>query len=418
MVSTTLLQRLPAAKLLGMLEKREAGTVGVESNVYGSAMALPQIARSLEWPVMMRGLVVRAYFFLFFNVFIQIMLLYYVVKEFDVVDRFGGMMSLCNFGANMVNCPDGPGCTGPGGSQYTPSRLYSWDAIVSRTFTRDALIAVFPDRENEIKENLDVGEYGLESLTCRILCVFLFMNSMMSEFWVIYDMIQMLIKVPTRDESWVKYEVPVWASKAQVKDVLGCSELDFVNIQVSGMPFVWKVVNAVFVVFPKVILWKFACEVGTFFLMETAAMDDLIVNSVALNFILSIDELFFQTLTIDAVRWLLAHCDGFRLYDLHEEEMATDAQTLEKFAGQVKHGFFGLQNLLGYLPMRLIICIAWTLFFLFTYYHKECQRDEDGAWLSKPMYLPKSFDLGFLPAFFPRFFAMETEDTPYWKAEV
>jgi hypothetical protein len=50
---------------------------------------------------------------------------------------------------------------------------------VDRTFVRDSLKALFPDRVEEIEQKIDPGEYGVESYWCRFACCFVFMISCM-----------------------------------------------------------------------------------------------------------------------------------------------------------------------------------------------------------------------------------------------
>merc|ERR1712125_234025 len=89
---------------------------------------------------------------------------------------------------------------------------------------------------------------------------------------------------------------------------------------------------------------------------DTAAMDDLIVNSVALGFISSIDELFFATLTKDAVKYMMGNIQKYDLFDCEAEETMTDQQCLEWHSKSEKSHPSLLSKLWGLLPMRL--CIA------------------------------------------------------------
>merc|ERR1719401_1073059 len=68
-----------------------------------------------------------------------------------------------------------------------------------------------------------------------------------------------------------------------------------VKIKIAGMPRYWKVVNVVFVVFPRILFWILMLDSGHIFLMETAPIEDTIINAVSLFFILSIDELIYTT---------------------------------------------------------------------------------------------------------------------------
>merc|ERR1712070_692428 len=94
---------------------------------------------------------------------------------------------------------------------------------------------------------------------------------------------------------------------------------------IKGMPLYWKLINVLVVIPPKALLWKFTVRSGTLFLMETAAMQDLIVNSTALGFIMNIDELLFATITSDKVRYMLTIIEPYAIHrtikDKHEETL-------------------------------------------------------------------------------------------------
>ena len=91
-----------------------------------------------------------------------------------IVGKFGGQMHLCDFGANIQNCPDGKNCKGPGGTSYTSERLYNWEMWATRMYVRDSFTALFPNRADEIMDAVDPGEYGLESYNLRVICCFVF----------------------------------------------------------------------------------------------------------------------------------------------------------------------------------------------------------------------------------------------------
>merc|ERR1719235_690812 len=58
----------------------------------------------------------------------------------------------------------------------------------------------------------------------------------------------------------------------------------------------WKVVNLMFVVIPRFIIWVAILSLGGQILFETAGIMDMILNSMALNFILDFDELIYDRL--------------------------------------------------------------------------------------------------------------------------
>jgi hypothetical protein len=82
------------------------------------------------------------------------------------------------------------------------------------------------------------------------------------------------------------------------------------------MPFRWKLINLCFVVLPKVYIWLLMVDIGTLFLMETAGIEDMIMNAVALSFILSIDELICSGLFSDTSKHMLETIEPLPLFEV------------------------------------------------------------------------------------------------------
>merc|ERR1711939_311492 len=102
----------------------------------------------------------------------------------------------------------------------------------------------------------------------------------MDEFLNCMRMLLLLCKGPTDAGLWLKYD------RRQEGSLV---------VQVAGMPLTWKVINFLFVLLPKVVIFKSTAETGTTFLMESAGIADVIVNAVALTFVIGISQLAFST---------------------------------------------------------------------------------------------------------------------------
>lgn len=398
---------------------REEGTCKVEESVYGAAIVMPQLARTVGWDKTMTIFALQSWTFLLLNVFLQAYLLRMLAKEEVVMDAFGGQMFLCDFGADLELCP-GPGCRGPGGTDITGPRLYSWNAIVGRNFVKDSLKAIFPDKLREIEELVDVGEYGLESYWCRTMCAFIFMVSCMGELCIIFKMIELIWKVPTKAEPWIHPR----PREPGCGPLLG--SLDEVRVTIAGIPMPWKILNLVIVVGPKFMLWKLTAETGITILMETAGIDDLITNSVGLTFILGLDELIGSSLMRDETLQFVRACEDFDLFDqrtscvgdmslLSEDEMMAKYQESQKSLRGV--GFWDMVNLL---PMKLLMAVAGTGIFVAEYYLRHCNvnADDNDRMVSRSMYPPKSLHFSWLNAFLPNLFPIERGEEPYWEMPV
>lgn len=399
--------RLAAATLFGIMGNNDPCKVETGS-VYGPAIVMPQFARSAGWEKRITELALRSLLFVVVNILIQGCILSLFSKEQVVFDRFAGRMALCDFGADMVDCPDHPGCTGPGGESYSPLKRYSFAQWMNRNFVKESLLSVFPEKADEIHDKIDPGEYGVESTVCRLFCCFLYMMALTKDALQIYELCRLLYHVPTRAEFWLYYENPPGSLEPEMaaNKIL---RLEQVKLRIAGMPFFWKMFNIVFIMLPKMLFWFMTADLGIAFLMNTSDITDSIVNSMALAFILSIDELIFETATAGRTKYMMESLEPFHVHKLAaEKEASEDSIVAEEQRHQRSiccHDFF---------PHRLVLVFALTFLFLGAYYHTRCERIDDGTWISKNMFLPKSLRYSFLTAYFPFLYPLEVESEPYW----
>lgn len=402
-----------AGKAMDILQMRAKGTCYVEQgSVYGAALALPQYARTSGWALHYTALAIRSYIFLVSNVLLQCFLLYMISKEERINDKFGGQMHLCNFGVGVPDCPNASDCTGPRGTMYTPSRLYDWSMWANRIFVRDAFEALFPDRMAEISKFIDPGEYGLESYWLRLSCCFLFVMGLWPDMVGTKDLLSLLKNVPSAPEPWLQYEAPV--GKTDHKDVQ--AELECVKFKVAGMPMHWKLINLVFVAIPKAYIWFLMVDIGTLFLMETAGIEDMIMNAVALSFILSIDELICAGLFSDTSKHMLDALEPLPLFETVDQD--DEKQIYERHQEERQWSFLRLELYKTIFPTRLSLMILCTGFFQFKYFIEHCEKLEDGSWVGKDLHLPAQDGLSVLSFFsgpFPNLFPVQPRDETIWK---
>ncbi|CAE7566707.1 unnamed protein product [Symbiodinium sp. CCMP2592] len=305
---------------------------------------MPQLARSAGYPKNLVILCIRCYTFLVVNYICQGLILYMIAKEELVWDAFAGQMFLCDFGRSAGDCvddPTGPNCVGPGGTTYAPARIYSWSVWSTRIYVRDALKAVFPEKAAEIQELVDPGEYGIESYSCRWLCCALFTATLLG-------------------------------------DLVGSRGLWFINVFL--------------VVLPKLLLWSLTAQAGITFLMETSTIDDLVVNSVALAFILQIDELLCSELMTETNKAIVDMLEDYELQGYEEAntvEQMKDSELLEEYEEKLKRDWSWME-LANFIPFKLLLVIAFTVLFVELYYWRNCVRGPDGGMVSKHMHYPQS----------------------------
>jgi len=368
-------------------------------------MLMSQVARTAGWDKATTSFAFTSAILLFLNIFVQAFLLKMMAKEENIMDAYAGQMYLCNFGAKGADCP-GPGCIGPYGTEITGPRLYDWTSISIRTFVKQTLMTVLPEKAAEIDAAVDPGEYGVESHECRILCCIVFMISCMGELVSIYKIALLLYKIPTADEPWM---VP----KESESDAPKMGNMEEIEVKIAGMPLIWKVINMVCIVLPKIVLWKLTAETGIEVLMETSNITDAITNSVGLTFILSIDELVGEALLEEEIQEFLDLCQDFPLYDtekVKELSTLTDDEILQKYQ-ETQRGCraWSVWDVLELFPRRLFEALMGTALFVFLYYNTHCiANDEDeGNLVSKPIHTPVSMSFSWLNALLPNVFPPE-----------
>mmetsp|Transcript_35898 Transcript_35898/g.102092 ORF Transcript_35898/g.102092 Transcript_35898/m.102092 type:complete len:446 (+) Transcript_35898:83-1420(+) len=403
---------IACGKALKYLTKVEShGACGLEkSSVYGAAVAIPQIARSSGWSATLTASSILSYFFLLLNISLQVYLLTVVAEAEILGSAFAGKMHLCDMGAKLEACPGRTNCQGPGGTSFSPPRLYSFSVWQTRNFVRDSLIAIFPDRKEDIEKLVDVGEYGMENYYCRGVCCFLFMMSMTDDLFQTVNLAGLLYYVPSDNSKWVRYDLPRTDSE-QAKSVFGLTEFHLVRFGISGMPFRWKVATAIFVFVPKAVMWWILATLGVHVLMETAGIVDVIMNSLTLTFIIQLDEMIFAILTTVQVKYMMGNLEEHALFDMQDDEHLTDEEVLQDYLAH-EFGSTGRRACLKTLvPKRLLAVVVLMVVFMYNYYRLNCDFLEDGSAVSKPMSFPQI--VRFNPLFFfTNSYPMDAE--PYW----
>jgi len=231
----------------------------------------------------------------------------------------------------------------------------------------------------------------LESYKLRVICCVLFVIGCWGDFMSSMSMLTLLRGVPNQGEAWISYEVPKWdPCKEHAKQMMGWTELSLVKFKVAGMPIKWKIVNFTFVWFPKFYIWLVTLDAGIVFLLETAVIEDMIINAVALAFILAIDELICSTLVSPVSLYMAGHLEPYELHSTRDEEDDTEQDAYNKHQIEKAWSIFGCEMWSFIIPWRLIYIVGTTAFFVIKYYLEHCSYQEDGSLVSESIYLPKS----------------------------
>jgi len=344
--------------------------------------------------------------------FVHATMLVYVGKELHVMNLFAGQMYLCDFGADLPQCTlddDSDSCIGPFGTPVTAPRLYSWSQWATRSFVRDSLAGVLPDQDEKIRKIADPGEYGVESYYCRLLCCFVYVISITQELDNVINMFRLLYYIPSEEEPWFSLGEEDEDETAETME----KWLSQVEVKVAGMPRIWKLVNVFVVLIPKMMLWEMTASTGVNFLMETGGIDDIIVNSVALSFLLTLDETITDAMLSAEVNHLLDECKDFPLYQEGDLHTRSDQETLNK-SEMMAPG--GLRLIWEMIPKVIVVCLLLLFWLVMRYYTLHCNY-VNGKWVSKDMYLPSSLSFSLANALFGRFFPVDSSGTPYWSMD-
>jgi len=420
-----------------MMKKEHGGSVEISGgSVYGVALVMPQIARSAGWPRSFTGLAIRSYIHLILNLCVQVLILYQIDLEINVMNYYGGQMHLCNFGRHFDQCPGRSDCVGPGGATYSKYGLHSnYAGWHTNTWVRDTLIGLTPSSEEaRIRQEVTPGEYGVEAPLCRIICVFLFVMEIIDDWRDTYSMILLLWHIPTAGGPWLSYSPPTWTTQKPVcdycrgtgswgvdpcdicrgtglggggdsgamsvaeahlakrvaKEAFRQCEMDYIRFHVGSMPVRWKLLNVLMIIFPKTIIWLLLLASGFQFLMETAAIQDLIINSLAMAFILQIDELIGSRLCTQATKTIMDKFEVYDLVDCAEEEQRADADVARDwYLADGSWHFYDTTLWLMLVPKRLLVIVVITVICYWLYFWRFCEQTPDGSFISVSLYPPK-----------------------------
>merc|ERR1712224_641418 len=144
------------------------------------------------------------------------------------------------------------------------------------------------------------------------------------------------------------------------------------------------------------------------FLLETSTIEDVIVNSTALAFVLTLDELIFTTLSADATKFMMNRLNGFpvktqeEMIDLNDEDAVLERSSIN---------FWCTSRLL---VVKAPLVVALWLATCGFYYMHMCRRAEDGTWISVPVHTPLSSAFNLLSALSPEIWPIPSTEEPYW----
>jgi hypothetical protein len=258
-----------------------------------------------------------------------------------------------------------------------------------RSFFRDSLKAIAPGKGDAIAEQLvpNVGEYGLESWSCRAVCCFIFTMSVVSEVYDCMAVLNILRFLPTDDSLWIRYVPYSETSDNKAEGFLPASLLGY---QMGGIPLGWKLVNFFIVFVPKCFLALSVMWEGFRFMMETAGTVPLVLGSMAMGFVLHLDEMVLSCLGTKAVEHIMDNLKDQLLFeDVTPDEDDPDDLVLEK-VNKANSRCQWLKALYIGIPKRLVMLTFLFCVFTAKYYKLNCANTENSGYYSVDTHFPKS----------------------------
>merc|ERR1712003_67930 len=144
----------------------------------------------------------------------------------------------------------------------------------------------------------------------------------------------------------------------------------------------------------------------------------MIINAVALAFILSIDEVITTALMSKHTKYMVSQLAPFPLFETADEDDDTELDVLEKHMKDTKWTLFSGRLWWSIFPTKMFGMVFLTAFFVAKYYREHCVRGQDGSWVANTVYTPRSDTMSFITFLFgpfPNLFPVETrQDSVAW----
>merc|ERR1719272_2480024 len=110
------------------------------------------------------------------------------------------------------------------------------------------------------------------------------------------------------------------------------------------------------------------------------------MNTVALSFILSIDELICASAFTGTAKYMLDSLEPLPLFE--PASVDGDMDTWERHQENRQWNICTPKIYFVTFPKRLFGILAVTIFFQYKYYVEHCQQRGDGSWISLDLHVP------------------------------
>mmetsp|Transcript_150433 Transcript_150433/g.419144 ORF Transcript_150433/g.419144 Transcript_150433/m.419144 type:complete len:141 (+) Transcript_150433:3-425(+) len=133
--------------------------------------------------------------------------------------------------------------------------------------------------------------------------------------------------------------------------------------------------------------------------MDTAGIVDLVLGAIAMDFVLTFDELIYESFGNHATKYMMQSLEPF-VVSLWEGDAPKDKGTM----GTVRIALLAM-------PRRFLLTILLMAGFTCRYYVANCRAGDDGTWVSQDMFTPRSTHFNIM-----NFITQQVCDrnTPFW----
>lgn len=329
--------RLPTVhrnKFVSVVEKvtsfNSSGIMLPKDSLYGSAIVLPQVARSLGYNSFYVGKACMAWFSLVVVLVLQSMFVYQVYRMVELKDLEQGFTK--------------------GGWSYIGTPRWRWYLCNTDENANDDLL--------------------------RKLCVVAFTIVLFKDLRQTFEMAAFIWKVPNEAGNWMVVSL-INGDQIQVntngrKEVVRKEEAQM-QWQVDALEIPWKVLAVFGALIPKACLFWSLLFYGAMWLMNTTEPGELILNCVANVFVLELDEAVFAAVTTADVQQYMDNLLPW-MPPIDQDDEETDT---ESTAERTRDSWYYLRSVTSLLSFPVLLPII--VFTLFHYYYRNC-----GAHGSKP----------------------------------
>uniref|UniRef100_A0A7S0FZS1 Transmembrane protein n=1 Tax=Pyrodinium bahamense TaxID=73915 RepID=A0A7S0FZS1_9DINO len=289
-----------------------------DDTLYSASIIMPMIARSSGYQLTLTAIAVKMVVLNLACIGLQAGLISSFSHAQSVLPGVDGTPNICTYGQDTgkEHVPHGPL-----GIELAPDRGNVETEFIM-VMLRNTLYEVM-QRVGVTNESIGPVELGMESATCRTVCVAVFCIAICGEIFSMKDLARFLWYVPTEgrtkpgqeeeDLSWVSFSQD--SKRQELRPIwhwTGRRDLDSVSFKSGAMPMSWKLFMSALLVIQAGILCLTGWT-GLSFLMNTGGIVDEVLNTLSVAFILELDRLIFWTLSRGLTKEILRRVEPLSL---------------------------------------------------------------------------------------------------------